>query len=288
VLLACSGCIGCCAGFAARSIVVDLPFLHGLREHGLYDYAILEIDRLKARRNLPPETAITLDFERAVTQLQAARSLVNAASQTRELQRAATELERFAKHIRTVRCGRRLISSAPIWISTRPAPQCPRLTGDADFKRDAAQKKARHLIDLARTIFQSVHDRSKTEYEKFPKTRLDDPKISEERSRPNRATWAHRSLLGGAASRKDSRTSRKIGRRQGHSRAGAKEFDRIIVSYRTQGADCGLCSGRAVASRKWARPPRPWEFTASSRRNRERAISSSSFATTRPRPIWHV
>src|SRR6202035_984020 len=77
---------------AAASL--DLTFLRGLREHGLYDYALFEIDRLKSRPNLSPEQTATLDFERAITQLQSARSLANAASQTRELERAAAALER--------------------------------------------------------------------------------------------------------------------------------------------------------------------------------------------------
>ena len=61
-------------GRPLRASSLEMAFLRGLREHGLYDYALFEIDRLKAQPHLSPELAATLDFERAITQLQAAQT----------------------------------------------------------------------------------------------------------------------------------------------------------------------------------------------------------------------
>ena len=174
-----------------------MQFIHGLREHGLHDYALAEIDRLKARKNLSPEMAATLDFERAITQLQAARSVLNAASQSRDLQRAATELERFAKaHPDSPLRSTADFERANLHLDEARAAMSAVTARDASFKREPAQKKARHLIDEARTIFQTVHDRSKTEYEKFPKTRLEDPKAQEARSQAESSYMGAQIMLG--------------------------------------------------------------------------------------------
>jgi tetratricopeptide (TPR) repeat protein len=216
---------------------LDVPFLHGLREHGFYDYAIVEIDRLKARPNLLPETATTLDFERAITQLQAARSLVNAASQTRELQRAATELERFAKaHPDSPLRSTADFERANLHLDEARAATTSVVPGDADFKREAAQKKARQLIDEARTIFQAVYDRSKTEYEKFPKTRIDDPKTHEARSQAESSYMGAQIMLAVCSFEEGLTYDRKSDDFKKTLERAVKEFDRIIVSYRTQGA----------------------------------------------------
>jgi tetratricopeptide (TPR) repeat protein len=216
---------------------LDVQFVHGLREHGLYDYALAEIDRLKAQKNLSPEMATTLDFERAITQLQAARSVLNAASQSRELQRAATELERFAKaHPDSPLRSTADFERANLHLDQARAAMSTATARDASFKREAAQKKARHLIDEARTIFQTVHDRSKTEYEKFPKTRLDDPKAQEARSQAESSYMGAQIMLGVCSYEEGLTYDSKSDEQKTALERAVKEFDRIIVSYRTQGA----------------------------------------------------
>jgi hypothetical protein len=216
---------------------LDVKFVHGLREHGLYDYALAEIDRLKAQKNLSPEMATTLDFERAITQLQAARSVLNAASQSRELQRAATELERFAKsHPDSPLRSTADFERANLHLDEARAAMSSATVRDASFKREAAQKKARHLIDEARTIFQTVHDRSKTEYEKFPKTRLDDPKAQEARSQAESSYMGAQIMLGVCSYEVGLTYDSRSDEHKTALERAVKEFDRIIVSYRTQGA----------------------------------------------------
>jgi cellulose synthase operon protein C len=215
----------------------DAAFLRGLREHGYYDYALFEIDRLKAQKNLSPAMATTLDFERAITQLQAARSLVNAASQARELQRAATELERFAKaHPESPLRSTADFERANLDLDEARAAMSGVTANDPQFKRETAQKKARHLIEEARTIFQAIHDRSKTEYEKFPKTKLDDPKAQEARSQAETSYLGAQIMLAVCSFEEGLTYDAKSDDRKSTLERAAKEFDRIIVSYRTQGA----------------------------------------------------
>jgi hypothetical protein len=216
---------------------LDVQFVHGLREHGLYDYALAEIDRLKAQKKLSPEMATTLDFERAITQLQAARSVLNAATQSRELQRAATELERFAKaHPDSPLRSTADFERANLHLDEARAAMSGVTARDANFKREAAQKKARHLIDEARKIFQTVHDRSKTEYEKFPKTRLDDPKAQEARSQVESSYMGAQIMLGVCSYEEGLTYDPKSDEHKTTLDRAVKEFDRIIVNYRTQGA----------------------------------------------------
>ena len=216
---------------------LDLQFIHGLREHGLYEYALLEIDRLKAQPKLSAETATTLDFERAITQLQAARSLLNAAQQARELKRAEAELEKFAKrHPESPLRSTADFERANLHLDEARAAMAGVTSRDADFKRDTARKKARQLIDEARAIFQAVHDRSKTEYAKFPKTRLDDPKASEARSQAESSYMGAQIMLAVCSFEEGLTYDAKSDEHKTTLERAVKEFDRIIVSYRTQGA----------------------------------------------------
>jgi cellulose synthase operon protein C len=220
-----------------RASSLEMAFLRGLREHGLYDYALVEIDRLKAQPHLSPEMATTLDFERAITQLQAARTLVNATSQARELQRAAAELEKFSNaHPNSPQRATADFERANLHLDEARAALAGVTSQDPQFKRETAQKKARKLIDESRVIFQTVFDRSKAEYEKFPKTRLDDPKASEARSQAESSYMGAQIMLG-VCSYEEGRTyDPKSDDFKKTLDQAVKQFDQIMVTYRTQGA----------------------------------------------------
>ncbi len=215
----------------------EMAFLRGLREHGLYDYALAEIDRLQAQPHLSPELAATLDFERAITQLQAARNLANANSQARELQRAAAELEKFAKaHPNSPQRATADFERANLHLDEARAAIASATPQDPQFKRETAQKKARKLIEESRAIFQAVFDRSKAEYEKFPKTRIDDPQTSEARSQAESSYMGAQIMLG-VCSYEEGRTyDPKSEDFKKKLEQAAKQFDQIMVAYRTQGA----------------------------------------------------
>src|ERR1700677_1135494 len=75
----------------------ELLFLRGMRERGYYDYVAFEIDRVKKRSALSPDLIASLDFEKAISQVDYARSLLSAESQAKELDRAARSLEQFVR-----------------------------------------------------------------------------------------------------------------------------------------------------------------------------------------------
>ena len=73
----------------------DRAFLQGLRDRGLGDFALLELDRLAADPNAPADLKAALPYERALSLLALARTEGGAAARTR-LDEAAALLEDFA------------------------------------------------------------------------------------------------------------------------------------------------------------------------------------------------
>lgn len=215
----------------------DLQFLHALRERGYYEYATFEIDRLQARKDLPADLRATLEFERAVTQLENARSLVNSDSQAKELDRAAKSLEQFARsHADHPLASRARGEEAQILLDRARVEMWKLHPKDAAERQETTRSSARQLIGQARELFQKAFDQSKSVYEKFPRASLDDPKIRADRLRAesdylraqiNLAICAFEDALTYAA-----KTSE---RRKALTRAAA-DFDKIHVNYRSQGA----------------------------------------------------
>jgi cellulose synthase operon protein C len=162
----------------------ELAFLRGLRERGYYDYAMLEIDRLESRKDLPADLRATLDFERAVTQLEYARSLVNADSQAKELERAAKTLDQFVRaHSDHPLASRARGEQAQILLDRARVEMWRLHPKDPDEKQEAARSGARKLIAEARALFEKAFEQSKTVYEHFPRASVDDPKVRADRVR---------------------------------------------------------------------------------------------------------
>ena len=115
------------AVFAAPAGRADEPvreFLDGLRDRGLADFALLELDRLAADPGTPPEIAELLPYERALTLLDlAGRAGTGGGGARAKLDEAAALLERFAAD----------------------APDSP-LAGDAQFLRAEILRRA--ALDL--------------------------------------------------------------------------------------------------------------------------------------------
>ncbi|HET6328445.1 MAG TPA: tetratricopeptide repeat protein, partial [Planctomycetaceae bacterium] len=85
-------------------------------------------------------------------------------------------------------------------------------------------------------IFQTVYDRSKAEYEKFPKTRIDDPQMHEARGQAESSYMGAQIMLAVCSFEEGLTYDRKSDDFKKSLDRAVKEFDRIIVSYRTQGA----------------------------------------------------
>ncbi|NNJ27988.1 hypothetical protein [Alienimonas chondri] len=75
----------------------ERAFLEGLRDRGMADFALLEIDRLAAAEDTPAELVAALPFERALTLLSLARNPSAAGNARARLDEAAALLESFAQ-----------------------------------------------------------------------------------------------------------------------------------------------------------------------------------------------
>lgn len=221
----------------ARGAALDLAFIRGLRDHGYFEYAILEIDRLEARKDLPADQRPLLDYERGVTQLQAARRLVNSESQARELDRAAKTLDAFTSSYPSHPLVAKAHSErAQIRLDQARVNLWQLRAEDSPDKQEAAQTKSRELIVEARSLFQKALEHSKSAYDHFPKTRIDDPKQREERQLAER-DYLLAQLDLAVCTYEDAMTyaPKSRERTKALSRA-ADDFEQIHIAHRSQGA----------------------------------------------------
>jgi cellulose synthase operon protein C len=222
---------------AAETGSHELTFLRGLRERGYYEYATFEIDRLEARKNLPADLRATLDFERAVTQLEYARSLLNAESQAKELDRAAKSLDQFTRlHPDHPLASRARGEQAQILLDRARVEMWRLHPKDAAEKQEAARTNARQLIGQARGLFQKAFEQSKTVYERFPRASLDDPKVRADRLRAE-SDFLRAQINLAVCTFEEALTyeSKSTDRVKTLTQA-ASAFEKIHITYRSQGA----------------------------------------------------
>jgi len=229
--------LGLLAASTAQGASLELPFIEGLRRHGYYDYALLEIDRVEARKNLSPELRATLDFERAVTQLQYARSLVNPESQAKELDRAAKSLEQFTRlHPDNPMVSKAYAERGQLLLDRARVELWQLHPDDSSAKQTAARTKARKIIGEARGVFQISHDQAKAAYERFPKIPPSDPKVIEARRQAESSYLRAQLNLAVCTFEEGLTYEPKSSDRKKTLRKAADEFDKIHVNYRSQGA----------------------------------------------------
>jgi cellulose synthase operon protein C len=229
--------LGLLAASTAQGASLELPFIEGLRRHGYYDYALLEIDRVEARKNLSPELRATLDFERAVTQLQYARSLVNPESQAKELDRAAKSLEQFTRlHADNPMVSKAYAERGQLLLDRARVELWQLHPDDPSAKQTAARTKAKKIIGEARGVFQISHDQAKAAYERFPKIPPSDPKVIEARRQAESSYLRAQLNLAVCTFEEGLTYEPKSSNRKKTLRKAADEFDKIHVNYRSQGA----------------------------------------------------
>lgn len=160
----------------------ELSFLRGLRDRGYYDYVAFEIDRIKKSHSLSPELIASLDFEKAITQVDYARSLLSVELQAKELDRAAKSLAQFVQaHPEHALAARARREEAQILLD-RARVEMGRLNPKEPAERqEITRASARQLIDRARDLFQKSFEQAKTAYERFPRASVDDPKLRADR-----------------------------------------------------------------------------------------------------------
>jgi len=145
-------------------------FLDGLRGRQHYDWAMLYLDQLQERADLPAELKAIIPYERAMTLSESAKYSVSPETQQRQLDQALGFLEQFAKDspqhplAATANSTRAslLLSKARVDIMQAKLPT------NKD-SREEFQNKARDQITLARGVFDKAHDQYKAAWETFPK-----------------------------------------------------------------------------------------------------------------------
>lgn len=164
-------CVAAVWGGAGSAWAVEpyQDFLNGLRDRGYHDAALLYLEQLEGRAEVPPEVRQVIPYEKAITLLQNAKTLRSPQAQNEQLDRAEGYLDEFlrnspnhplAAEANTER-ARILLGKARvnIWQAKSPAN-----TGkEAEYRQTA-----RDYVAQARKLFQAAHDKYKATWEKFP------------------------------------------------------------------------------------------------------------------------
>jgi hypothetical protein len=232
---------------AADAASRELTFLRGLRDRGYYDYVAFEVDQAKKRGTLSADLIASLDFEKAITQVDYARSLLSAESQAKELDRAARSLEQFVRahpdHALVARARR---EQAQILLD-RARVEIWRLNAkDSAEKQETARATARQLITQAQDLFQKAFEQAKTAYERFPRATLDDPKVRVDRMRAQSDYLLAQLNLAICKFEEGITYAPKSSERQSTLAETVAEFEKIHVSNRTlsAGAQALLWEGK--------------------------------------------
>ena len=145
-----------------------LEFVQGLRERQYFDSAMLYLQSLETRENVPEEIKQVIPFEKAVTMLRSSQFSQNPDAQSELLDQAQAYLEQFIKnsprHELVARANtelaRILLGKAQVltWKSRSPANKDNRLK----FQQDARKNVAK-----AKVIFQKAHDAYKKQWESY-------------------------------------------------------------------------------------------------------------------------
>ena len=145
-----------------------LEFVQGLRERQYFDSAMLYLDSLKSRKNVPEEIKQIIPYEKAVTLLRSSQFSQNPDAQAELLDQAQAYLEQFIKKSpkhelvasANTELARILLGKAQvlIWKSRSPANKENRLKFQQDARKNIAE---------AKVIFQKAHDAYKKQWESF-------------------------------------------------------------------------------------------------------------------------
>lgn len=164
----------------------DLEFVRGLRQKRYFDYALIVLDRLEARKDLPADVHAALGYERAITHLEHSQSLRNAESRNRELDLAEASLEKFIlSHPDHPLAGQASSERAQILLDRGRVLIWESRSPQNSGRKGELQLQARGMIAKARALFQQGHDRHKAEWDKLPRTPInpDNEKTKEGKDR---------------------------------------------------------------------------------------------------------
>ncbi len=157
--------------FCTTMVIGEEPyaeFLAGLRDRQYYDYALIYLDQLAARPEIPTELKQVIPYEKAVTLLSSAAASRSPEKQVEQLDQALAYLDQFVKespnHPKAADANTEraqiLLGKARVEIvqSRAPANQ----GNKAEY-----QKKARDLIAKAKSVFKTAFDQHEAAMKSF-------------------------------------------------------------------------------------------------------------------------
>lgn len=146
-----------------------LDFVAGLRDQQYYDYAILYLDQIAARPNLPAEIKQIIPYQKAMILLDGSKTARSPEKQTEQLDQALAFLEQFVKDSPNhPSAGDANSDRAQIMLGkARVEILQSRSPANQGSKRDF-QARARDQIAKARQVFQTAYDQHEAAWKKFP------------------------------------------------------------------------------------------------------------------------
>ena len=146
-----------------------LQFVQGLRDQQYHDYAILYLDQIAARSNVPAEIKQVVPYQKAMILLDGSRRARTPEKQTEQLDQALAFLEQFVKDSPNhPSAGDANSDRAQILLSKgRVEILQSRSPANQGAKRDI-QARARDVIAKARQVFQTAYDQHEAAWKKHP------------------------------------------------------------------------------------------------------------------------
>lgn len=148
-----------------------LEFVEGLRRHNYHDSALIYLDKLEKRADVPKEIKEVIPFEKALTLMgDAQRRAQNATEQHRLYDQARSYLEEFVKASPNHPAAEKANTELANVFAGKGKVEVmqSKAAADAGLKADF-QKRARAHFAEARQAFQAIRDRQKEAYESFDK-----------------------------------------------------------------------------------------------------------------------
>lgn len=159
-----------CSANAAWAEEPYLEFVKALRDRDYHDYAIVYLEQIEQKSNLPKEVREVISFEKAITYLEGARNQRSPEAQGKQLDLAKQYFEQFLKaspaHANAAQANSEL---AQVLVGKGRVEVLQSRSPNNAGQKGELQKKARDYFSQARKVFQAAHDQYKAEYEKYPK-----------------------------------------------------------------------------------------------------------------------
>jgi hypothetical protein len=146
-----------------------LDFVEGLRARGYYEYAVLYLEQLESRDDVPRDIQSVLDFEMGVTLARQARANGNEETRTQLFDRAEALLKQFAQknpeHLQKAGADE---ERAMILMDRARSNIRNALLQKRNNEKNQLRQQARAYVQSARTLYQSAHDSYDEAFQKFP------------------------------------------------------------------------------------------------------------------------